>query len=98
MDEPLSQGSLFNRVNNILNIDSQIPEAEFIGDSTCIYTVKFDRTMQSGDLTVEFVKYNAVYTYHDVSNLMYFNLLRVTSKGWYFNRYIRNNYSFTRDS
>ena len=73
-------------------------EFEFIGNSACVRAIKFDRHTGIGDLSVQFEKGGSIYTYHDVQNLMYFNFLTVKSKGWYFNRYIRNNYEYTQES
>lgn len=46
------------------------------------------------ELEVEFTD-GSVYTYQGVSPLVWANFLRVLSKGWFFNKYIRNRYSFT---
>lgn len=66
-------------------------------DSTCIETAGWEfEGSGTGDLAIEFTD-GTSYTYHNVSPLVYANLTRSVSKGWYFNRYIRNNYSFTRE-
>jgi hypothetical protein len=64
-------------------------ELEYLGDSSCVQSAGFD----SGELTVQF-KDGKIYTYVGVSPLVWFNFLRSTSKGYFFNRNIRNNYSF----
>lgn len=63
---------------------------EFIGDSSCVAAAKFSK----GDLSIQFQD-GSTYTYHEVHPFVWYNLLRATSKGWFLNRYIRNNYSFT---
>jgi hypothetical protein len=64
-------------------------EMEFLGDSSCIQSAGFD----TGELTIQF-KSGEIITYEGVSPLVWFNLLRSTSKGYFFNKNIRNNYSF----
>jgi hypothetical protein len=67
-------------------------------DSSCVEAAGW--TFESsgvGDLHIDFTD-GTSYTYHNVSPLVYANLLRALSKGWFFNRYIRNNYDFTRES
>lgn len=67
-----------------------------IFDSSCIKEADWTYTYSgSGDLDVEFTD-GTHYIYHGVSPLVWANLLRVTSKGWFFNKSIRNRYSFTR--
>ena len=74
-------------------------ELQFIGDSSCIAAARFKRTsfvlnpFIFGDLTIQFQDGN-IYTYHRVPRVVWKNLLSALSKGWYFNKYIRNNYSF----
>jgi hypothetical protein len=63
-------------------------EMEFLGDSRCVKAAGFDQ----GDLTVQFQD-GRIYTYEGVSPLVWFNFLRSTSKGYFFNMNIRNNYS-----
>lgn len=60
-------------------------------DSTCMESAGWE----TGDLTINFND-GTSYIYHGVSPLQYANLLRALSKGWYFNKHIRNNYDFTR--
>lgn len=64
-------------------------ELEFIGDSSCVEAAGFE----NGDLQVKFTD-GSIYTYHGVSHLVWANFLRVISKGWFFNKYIRNRYPF----
>lgn len=64
-------------------------ELEYLGDSTCVQAAGFDK----GELTVQFQD-GSIYTYTGVSPLIWYNFKRVTSKGWFFNKNIRNNYSF----
>lgn len=65
-------------------------ELQYLGDSTCVQAAGFE----AGELTVQFQD-NSIYTYHDVHPFYWYNFLRSTSKGFYFNRNIRNNFSFT---
>jgi hypothetical protein len=65
-------------------------EMEFLGDSSCISSAGYE----AGYLTVEF-ETGEVYTYSEVPPQVYGAFKRSTSKGYYFNRAIRNNYSFT---
>jgi hypothetical protein len=67
-------------------------DREFIGDSDCISSVGYDIELK--DLEIELTD-GSVYTYHGVSHLVYANLLRVTSKGWFYNKYIRTVYNFS---
>jgi hypothetical protein len=63
-------------------------------DSTCIEAAGWEFTGAGvGDLEVHFTD-GSRYTYHSVSPLVFSNLLRALSPGWFFNRYIRNSYSF----
>jgi len=64
-------------------------DREWLGDSDCIASAGY----LYPDLEIEFTD-GKVYTYHGVSPLVYANLLRSTSKGWFLNRYIRNSYPF----
>jgi hypothetical protein len=66
----------------------------FIGDSSCIRTVAY--SSKDKVLIVNFQDGKS-YTYYEVPTLVYANLLRATSKGFFFNRYIRNNYNFDED-
>ncbi len=60
-------------------------------DSSAIEAIGFE----DGDLHVN-LHDGTSYTYQGVSPLVYANFLRVLSKGWFFNKYIRNSYPFTR--
>ncbi len=62
-------------------------------DSTCVAAAGYDP--DTDDLEIEFTD-NSNYTYHAVSGHQFSRMLRSPSPGWYFNKYIRNNYSFTR--
>jgi len=66
----------------------------WVGDSDCINTAGWELTGDGvGDLEINFQD-GSSYVYHDVSPLVFSNLLRCTSKGWFFNKYIRNSYDF----
>jgi len=58
-------------------------------DSTCIASAGFEYP----NLEIEFTD-GSVYTYHGVSPFVWANLLRALSPGWFFNKYIRNRYTF----
>jgi len=64
-------------------------DLEYLGDSTCIQSAGWE----SGYLTIEFQD-GSIYTYEDVPVGSWIALKRATSKGWHFNKYIRNSYSF----
>jgi|SRR5215471_18069400 len=64
-------------------------EMEFLGDSTCIESAGY----KSGYLTIQFQD-GSIYTYEDVPPSAYSALKISVSKGWHFNKYIRDNYSF----
>lgn len=64
-------------------------DLEFLGDSTCVAAAGF----KSGYLTVEFQD-GSMYTYTDVEPQSWVAFKKSTSKGWHFNKYIRNRYSF----
>lgn len=67
-------------------------EMQFLGDSDCIQAAKFFK----GDLTIQFTD-GTSYVYHNVHVFVWSNFQRVTSKGWFFNHYIRNGgYAFER--
>lgn len=67
-----------------------------IFDSSCIQEADWTYTYSGmGDLDVEFTD-GTRYTYHGVSPLVWANMLRVSSKGWFFNKRIRNQYPFSR--
>ena len=66
-------------------------------DSSCVEAASWTfEDSGTGDLMINFTD-GTSYTYHRVSPLVYANLQRHVSKGWFFNRYIRNNYSFTEN-
>ena len=58
-------------------------------DSSCVESSSW----LAGDMQVNFTD-GTSYTYHRVSPLVYANFLRVLSKGWFFNKYIRDNYNY----
>ena len=62
---------------------------EFLGDSSCIQSAGF----QQGYLTIEFQD-GSIYTYENVDVSTWRGLKMSTSKGYYFNKVIRNNHSF----
>jgi KTSC domain len=67
-------------------------EFQFIGDSECVAAVKF----VDGTLTIQFQQYGT-YEFYRVHPFVYYNLLRATSKGYFFNRNIRSKgYQFSR--
>lgn len=61
-------------------------------DSTCIASAGYDPI--EDDLEIEFARDGRVVTYHNVSGHQFSRMLASPSPGWYFNRYIRNSYSF----
>ena len=65
-------------------------ELEFLGDSDCISSAGFEK----GYLCIEFTD-GSIYTYEGVEPSTYASLKRSVSKGYYFNKAIRNNYSFS---
>jgi hypothetical protein len=66
-------------------------------DSTCVETAGWEfQGSGTGDLHIDFTD-GTSYTYHEVSPLVYANFQKALSHGWFFNKYIRNNYSVTRD-
>lgn len=65
--------------------ESGSDEMQFLGDSFCIHAAKYYK----GDLTIQFTD-GTTYVYYNVHVFVWFNLQRCVSKGWYFNRYIRN--------
>lgn len=71
-----------------LDLDVKSSEWQFIGDSTCINSVRY----KSGNLAIKFQD-GTTYTYFDVHPFVYGNLIRSTSKGYFFNHNIRDNYS-----
>jgi hypothetical protein len=75
--------------------DSNFGDLEPV-DSSCVESAGWEfQGSGSGDLHIDFTD-GTSYVYHEVSPLVYSNLIRATSKGWFFNRYIRNSYSFER--
>ena len=82
--------------SNLESIGIHVPKGrEFLGDSECINNVEYNYAEGDGLLTIEFQD-GTTYRYRGVSPLLYANLQRVNSKGWFFNKRIRNNYSFER--
>lgn len=73
----------------IANSDSN--EMQFLGDSDCISSAKYFK----GTLTIKFTD-GTSYAYSGVHPFVWANLQRSTSKGWFFNRYIRKQFSFER--
>lgn len=66
-------------------------------DSSCVRSAGWEFEQAGvGALTINFTD-GTSYIYHNVSPLVYANLGRATSKGYYFNKYIRNSYSFTEN-
>lgn len=59
-------------------------------DSICLRSAGFE----DGELELEFTD-GRVYTYHSVSGHQFSRMLRSPSPGYYFNKYIRDNYSFS---
>jgi hypothetical protein len=51
---------------------------------------------QNNILEVEFRKTGDVYQYYDVQEEVYLSLMKAKSKGFYFTRYIRENYEFKK--
>lgn len=64
-------------------------DMEFLGDSTCVKAAGFSH----GYLTIEFQD-GSIYTYEGVDASTWRSMKRSVSKGWFFNKNIRNNYSF----
>lgn len=62
---------------------------EFLGDSTCVESAGFE----AGYLTVNFQD-GTTYTYSGVSPYVWRSFKMSVSKGYFFNKNIRNNYSF----
>ncbi len=80
---------------DITSFDFQ-PDAPFGSeepvDSSCMESAMWE----TGSLTINFND-GTSYTYSGVSPLVYANLLRSVSKGWFFNKYIRNSYPFSEN-
>ena len=64
-------------------------DLEFLGDSSCIKAAGFSH----GYLTIQFQD-DSMYTYEGVDASTWRGLKISTSKGWYYNKNIRNSYSF----
>lgn len=64
-------------------------DMEFLGDSSCVRAAGYEK----GYLTVEFED-GSIYTYESVGPSAWSAFKRSSSKGWYFNKQIRNNYSY----
>ena len=65
-------------------------------DSSCVESAGWEFEGQgTGTLHIDFTD-GTSYEYSNVSPLVYANLIRAVSKGWYFNKYIRNSFSFSR--
>ncbi len=65
-------------------------DMEYLGDSTCIDAAGYE----AGYLTIQFQD-GTVYTYHSVDQYTWRGLKTSPSKGYFFNRNIRNNFPFT---
>ena len=64
--------------------------------SECVRSTKWDFESEGiGDLTISFTD-GTQYVYHNVSPLVFYNLLRANSPGGFFNRYIRDKYAYER--
>jgi len=64
-------------------------DMEFLGDSSCVQAAGYEK----GYLTVQFED-GSIYTYESVGPSAWSAFKRSTSKGYYFNKNIRNRYSF----
>lgn len=64
-------------------------DLEFLGDSTCVSAAGY----KGGYLTVQFQD-GSMYTYENVDPSSWVAFKKSVSKGWHFNKYIRNNYIF----
>jgi hypothetical protein len=47
-------------------------------------------------LEVEFVEQKEIYQYHNVPDFIYHSLMTASSHGEYFNKHIKNQYTFTK--
>ena len=65
-------------------------DLEYLGDSSCIQAAGFE----AGYLTIQFTD-GSEYTYQNVDPYVWRSFKLSVSKGFYFNKYIRNNYTFT---
>lgn len=79
-----------------LTREAEEGELEFIGDSTCVQAARFKRGVLSttGKLVIQFQD-GTMYTYHNVHIFVWFNFKRALSKGFFFNRNVRNKYQFS---
>lgn len=68
-------------------------DMEFLGDSSCVKAAGFAH----GYLTIEFQD-GSIYTYEGVNASTWRAMKTSVSKGWFFNKNIRNNYSFSEGS
>jgi hypothetical protein len=69
-------------------------DLQFIGDSTCIQAAKYN--IPTKTLIIQFQD-GTIYQYYGVHLFVWYNLLRVLSKGWFFNTRIRNaGYAYDR--
>lgn len=68
-------------------------DLEFLGDSSCVQAAGW----QGGYLTVQFQD-GKIYTYEQVPVGVWRNLKTYTSKGYFYNKNIRNVYSFFEGS
>jgi len=73
--------------------DTGSADWQYIGDSECINAVKYD--IKTNTLSIRFQD-NSVYEYSDFPHLQFYNFIRSTSRGYFFNRAIRNNYEYSR--
>jgi hypothetical protein len=64
-------------------------DMQFLGDSSCVKAAGF----AGGYLTIEFQD-GTIYTYEGVDQSTWRGLKMSSSKGYYFNKAIRNSYSF----
>jgi hypothetical protein len=79
-----------------LSAERESGDYQFLGDSTCIAAAKF--SMVNKTLTIRFED-GSEYEYYGVHPFVWYNLNRVTSRGWFFNKNIRNaGYEFSRIS
>lgn len=88
----LPDGFFSNTVEGSFTAEATSDELQFLGDSQCVASGKYVR----GTLTVKFMD-GSLYEYYSVHPFVWYNLLRATSKGSYFNRNIRpKGYAFSR--
>lgn len=65
-------------------------DMEYLGDSTCVESAGFE----AGYLTIEFTD-GTVYTYDGVDPYVWRSFKQSISKGWFFNKNIRNSYNYS---